>query len=52
MSRPDILQVRVALDDLKILKRRALELGLKPATLARMLLLEAIRAESSKKAKR
>lgn len=48
MSRPDIIQVRLPLDDLRTLKRRAIELGLKPATLARMLLLEAVRAEPKK----
>jgi len=52
VSRPDILQVRLPLDDLAKLKRRALELGVKPATYARILLLEAIRTELPKKGKR
>jgi hypothetical protein len=45
--------VRVPLDDLRTLKRRARELGVKPATYARILLLEALRTENPKpKAKR
>lgn len=44
MSRPDILQVRFPVDDLRELKRRAASLGLQPATYARLILLKALQA--------
>ncbi len=52
MARPNTLMVTLPVDFAARFKRHALSLGLKPATYARMLLLDALGATPPKKAKR
>lgn len=56
MSRPNIIQICLELDDMNALKRHAQRVNLKPGTLGRLLLTEVIRSkrqlQPTKEAKR